>query len=343
MAISVGSYLKDYLEEYGITNKEFAKRIGTTPKNLIDILNDKVELSTNMLINISFVTGLSYAFLMDVVLENKLEKNIKDYSNKTGLTTKDIIKSLNYKDASNKYQIKIDYDGNDNFIITDIMRYLRITSLDDLNKKEDGVFYKKKDNANQFLLAMWLECCTRQCYDQEISEYDSKKLEELISFVQGEAFNRKFNEEKLIKKFNQYGIYLVIQDDVKGTNVRGAFKVFIKNPAIFITRKYKRVADIYFVLLHELAHLKSDYNRGKKAAIVSMEGEHGKDDYEVNADNKALNWMVDDELYKHIKNDLNLLENEKKLAPFLVYRLAWDGIIKYNSKIYQDNNPIIIN
>ena len=45
-----GKELKKYLEHFNISQKEFADRINTTPKNLIDIINGKIELTQNMII-----------------------------------------------------------------------------------------------------------------------------------------------------------------------------------------------------------------------------------------------------------------------------------------------------
>lgn len=92
-------------------------------------------------------------------------------------------------------------------------------------------------------------------------------------------------------------------------------------PAIFLTCKHKRYADIYFALLHELAHCKSDFNRAKSGSIVStIESE--TEDYEIK---KA----------KEYNNDA--------VKSFLAYRLAKDKIISYSSTFYQQNNPVIDN
>ena len=51
-------YLKDYLEFNNISNKDFANRIGITPKHLIDILSNKCELSSSIIDSISIVTNI---------------------------------------------------------------------------------------------------------------------------------------------------------------------------------------------------------------------------------------------------------------------------------------------
>ena len=152
------------------------------------------------------------------------------------------------------------------------------------------------------------------------------------------AKDNKFDEEELIRVFNENGVYLVIEDDIPGSKIRGAFKVHKDVPAIYITRKYKRIADVYFALFHELAHLKSDYNSAKARNFVSYE-----DETEDKADMVAYKWMVDDEYYNKVCKKTNYsIENENKYPKsFVVYRLAQDHLLSYKSKIYQKYNFLL--
>lgn len=52
---------------------------------------------------------------------------------------------------------------------------------------------------------------------------------------------------KKIKKFNQCEIYLVIEDILNGSKIRKTFKSLKDIPDIFITKKHKRYAYIYFL------------------------------------------------------------------------------------------------
>ena len=100
--------------------------------------------------------------------------------------------------------------------------------------------------------------------------------------------------------FNKNGIMLAIEPDLNGSKIRGAFRVLNDKPAIYITTKYKRIADVYFALLHELAHCKSDFNRAKNGSIISYMDDKEVDDYELKADKTALNWMVNNDDFEEI-------------------------------------------
>ena len=101
-----------------------------------------------------------------------------------------------------------------------------------------------------------------------------------------------------------------------------------------------KYADIYFALLHELVHCKSDFNRAKSGSIVTTE-DKSVEDYEIKADKTAFNWMIDDKVYQSIKYCSDVIEKLDVIKSFYVYRLVRDKLIDYGSKIYQEYNRLI--
>lgn len=335
-----GRELGEFLEYKNISIKEFADRINTTSKNLIDIIKGNVELSQNMIYNISFITGIPVSYIENTEQNYKMDKVIKNYLDENHLSIRNYINRFSYKELANEYQVKYSDSRNDYAIAKDILKYLRITNPNSLTKENNVIFYKSKNDKPE-LLALWLERCNRIIENQEVEKYTKQNINKLVEFIKMEASNNSFDENKLIMEFNKNGIFLAIQDDLKGTKVRGAFKVLNDKPAIYITRKHKRYADIYFALLHELAHCKSDYNRAKSGSIITMLDDNETEDYEIKADMQALDWMISNKIYDKIKNNYKNIEELDVVKSFFVYRLARDKIIKYSDSLYQKYNPLV--
>ena len=335
-----GRELGEFLEFKNISIKEFADRINTTSKNLIDIINGNVELSQNMIYNISFITGIPVSYIENTEQNYKMDKVIKNYLDENHLSIRNYINRFSYKELANEYQVKYSDSRNDYAIAKDILKYLRITNPNSLTKENNVIFYKSKNDKPE-LLALWLERCNRIIENQEVEKYTKQNINKLVEFIKMEASNNSFDENKLIMEFNKNGIFLAIQDDLKGTKVRGAFKVLNDKPAIYITRKHKRYADIYFALLHELAHCKSDFNRAKSGSIITMLDDKETEDYEIKADMQALDWMISNKTYDKIKNNYKNIEELDVVKSFFVYRLARDKIIKYSNSLYQKYNPLV--
>lgn len=335
-----GKELGKYLEFSNISIKEFAERIDTTPKNVNDIIKGNIELSNKMINNISFVTNIPTSYIENVESNFKLDKKIDMYLKKENINIKTYINKFSYKEFAKLYDYTFTNERNDYSIAKDILKYLRISNPESLYKKDNSIFYKSKNDKPE-LLALWLERCYKIVSQQKVEKYKKENIDKIVIYIKKEASKNMFNEEKLKTCFNKYGIYLAIENDLKGSKIRGAFKVLNDKPAIYITKKYKRYADIYFALLHELAHCKSDFNRAKNGSIISIKDEKEIEDYELKADKTALNWMVNDKIYNKIKINYQDINNYKEVKSFLVYRLAQDKIIDYASNTYQKNNPLI--
>lgn len=333
-------YLIDYLEFNNITNKEFAKRIGTSEQRLIDILSGNCDISTNLITNISLVTNIPMEYILRIEASYKLEMAIEDYLKKENMTMKNYLNKFNYKFLiKEKYIDFIDKDDPLE-IIKDILKYLRVTSPEKVYEIDSKIYFKSKNDKPELLL-LWLEKCYRETLKQKVSEYHKENIYILIDYILDCASKNIFDKQKLIEKFNQNGIYLVIQKDLPGSKIRGAFRVHRNIPAIYLTYKHQRIADIYFALLHEVAHLKSDFNKAKATSLVTYEDDH--EEIERKRDQQAFNWMVDDHYYTEVccKKDYDIsLENHYPKC-FIVYRLAHDGYLKYRSKTYQMFNPKI--
>lgn len=334
-----GKQLGKFLEYKNISNKEFAERINTTSKNLIDIIKGDIELSQNMIYNISFVTDIPVSYIENVERNFKMDKVIDEYLDKNNLTIKEYINKFNYKEFSKEYEFQFTDERDEYYIAKDILRYLRITNPESLYKDDNSIFYKSKNDKPE-LLSLWLERCYRVVSNQVVKEYNKENINIIVDYIRECASKNIFNEEELISKFNANGIFLAIEIDLKGAKIRGAFKVLNDKPAIYITKKHKRYADIYFALLHELAHCKSDFNRAKCGSIISTE-DKSTEDYEIKADKTAFNWMIDDKDYDKIKNNYEAIDDLDVIKSFFVYRLANDGIISYGSEIYQEYNKLI--
>ncbi len=339
MKISFTDYLKDYLDFNNITNKDFANRIGISQKHLIDILAHKRALSSQIIDSISIVTSIPVDYINKMELNYRFEESIDNYLKKYKLTPSQYLNKFSYN-----YLIKnkwIDFiDVNNKIeIIKDILKYLRVKDPEKVYKIEDEVFFKSKNDKPELLL-LWLEKCYREALKQKVKKYDKDNIKLLVNFIKEESSKGIFDEKRLVNEFNDKGIALVIQEDIPGSKIRGAFKVHKDLPSIYVTYKHNRIADIYFALLHELAHCKKDFNKAKGTSLISLDSDS---ENELLADKCAFNWMVDNDYYNSILNDSNYNIDEEINYPkcFVLYRLAKDNKINYSSGEYQKYNCLL--
>lgn len=336
-----GSVLRDYLEFYKISQTEFAERIGVTKKHVNKIINNKADISIELMIAISLITDID----PNIILKLENQKNVNNYLIKKFKNEQNIKEFLN--SFYIKEMIKLNWFKPKNitsYVQTsiDLLEYLKIKDFDVLEKYiENKVLYKKKDDANIKKIYLWIKRCDSLIKTKEIPEYNKNNLLELLEELKTER-NKPFNEEKIVEIFNKYGIYLVIEEAIKGTKVRGCMMVKDNNPAIYMTKYFKEKASFYFALYHELAHVKTDYNKAKNKIIV--DDANTKDD-EKQRDKFALNCMIEDKTWKQIienpKERENICNKNKIPLCFLYSRLAYEGLISYKSKSYLEHREKI--
>ena len=80
IAFHPGSYVEDIIDDLNITQKEFARRLGTTEKSLSKLVNGEDNLSKEMAYKLSKLTGISINTWMN--LQNEYEKKILEYYSK---------------------------------------------------------------------------------------------------------------------------------------------------------------------------------------------------------------------------------------------------------------------
>lgn len=341
MSVNFIDYLKTYLEFEEISLREFAQNLEINYTQLSQVMNNTRDLSDDLIHRITLITPFTREEITKINDNYKLEQRIVNTISENNDTIDDYIKRYQYTKLE-QYDNSISFLNLNNKlqIVKDIMKYLRISNP--YINKNSTIFYKS-NCSNVETLNIWLEKCYRKTKEQVLSIYDKKNsIDSIVRYIIESSIQFKFDENELIKIFNNNGVYLAIVDDLPGSKIRGAFKVQSTSPAIYLTTKHKRIADIYFALLHEIGHLKSDFNKAKSTSLVSLIDEQSSelDEIERCADAKALNWMVNDKDYNKIKEDLNLISNYDNKS-FIVYRLARDKVISYNSDLYQQYNKII--
>lgn len=336
--IYFGKYLKDYLEFNNISQSEFAMRMGITQKHMNEILNGKANITLEMAGNIERLTGINSSFIINIENSRKIKERIlEEYGTKENLKkiiTKEYYISqlkknnwITFKDETNILQICID-----------LLDFLKVRDFKVVEKLEQQVLFKKTGEDFK-KLALWIAHCDEIVKTQKVNEYNNYNLLFLISDLKKYAYYKNLDIEEIKNILNSYGIYFACEKALKGTKVRGCFKVKGKQPAIYITDNYAGKDSFFFELFHELGHCKSDYNEAQNKTIID-----GNKEKEEKVDKFALNAMIDENTWDEIiqsnlkESTLKQISERNKIPmSFIVGRLAKVKKITYNSKLYQTN------
>ena len=86
-AVHPGMMIKPELDERGISQKEFAKILGTQPSHLSEVLNGKRALTTELAVKIENAIGLPAKILLSAQTQYELESTVEDNQHETVAVT----------------------------------------------------------------------------------------------------------------------------------------------------------------------------------------------------------------------------------------------------------------
>ena len=116
MVIGFGSFLKDYLEHYNISQVEFAERLDISTKHLSEILNKNIDISNDLMVAISLITNIDINFIVRIENSKKIKEylikefgdNLASYLKQFSINELEKYGWINFKHKSDIYQNAID-------------------------------------------------------------------------------------------------------------------------------------------------------------------------------------------------------------------------------------------
>lgn len=333
--ISVGTLLKEYLDNNKISQTEFAEMYNISKKHINEILSGKTGISLDTLMLLSLITNND----INVLLYFNEHKKADDFlrSNfKNDKEIKEYLTSLNIYDMEKNNWIKLRHKEDYATTLIDFKKKFHIDDINNfLSYTKKNYLYKEAGEKDLVKVALWIAHCNNLIEGLEVPKYDSKNLNKLFKELEIERC-KSFNKDSLIKLLNKYGIILVIEEPLKGTKVRGVTHVKINTPVIYLNTYYKNISSFYFSLYHELGHVKKHFNMLKSKTVIHT------DEVEDEVDIFALDKMIPSNIYKYLNDNSNEVESicNKNNIPVSFYysRLAYEGKIKYTSKEYLESN-----
>lgn len=280
-----GYYVKDFIEDQGITQEEMAKRLQVTPKYVSELVNGKINLTDEMALKLSVVFGTSVTMWLNL---NKkyIEKKLEIEKRKQLERECELLHQLDYN-----FWVKLKMVKATRVItekVQELQRCFKISSLSVLEQRDFLVQYKSGVSAvrsvNVINANAWVQTAINIGTGMEVEPYDKKKLENSISEIRSMTIQ---DPEKFYPRLKELlascGVALVLLPNLKNCGVNGAVKWLGKDKVVLALNDRRKYADVFwFALFHELKHV---LQQRIKVLLVSERDEIG---LEVNASLQKL-------------------------------------------------------
>lgn len=339
--VPTGNIIKDYLEEYGITQKDLADRINMSEKHISNVLNGKSRLTEEFALKLEkIITTVPASYWLNYEAKYR-EQLVREEEIAT-------INKWDLKSLAKKFHFKEVFYGLNLNLTEQAIEMLKLLKISDFNNfdnvyKDISVDFME-DGGEREALAIWLNMCESEIeiQNENIENVKYRESEVKENFKKFKMLSNNINTESSInscrKLCNKLGIYLVFCEAITNSKVRGALTTYKNHPAIYISGRFKSHANTWFAFIHEIGHLVLHYN--KNDIIVSYEEDENDKENEANI--FACDFFINQKQYQNFcnKNDITV-ETIKKFAKeqgtipeFVVARLQRDKIIRYNQFKY---------
>ena len=330
IAFHPGYYIKEYIDDLGITQEEFAIRLGTTPKNISVLLKGEQSLSVEIAAKLSRMLGTSVKFWLNLQSEYDsllVEKNEQDELDRERI----VFNVISYKYFVDHFGLP-ELPRRINEQIIKVREFLKVSSLTVFEKTEIGVSFRSGNleifPKNIIKANIMVQIATNKALEyKNAPKYNKKKFVEAIEYAL--TLTEKHDEfYRLIeKKLYECGVILVLLPNIEGSKVNGATRKIGDKMMIMMNDRKNDSDSFWSTLFHEFGHL--------------VNGDYGVSynyDIEDEADRFAEDMLIDKDKYTaFIKNSEFTVENVKEFAKsisrdpgIVVGRLQKDNYISFS-------------
>ena len=333
IAFHPGYYIKEYIEEIGLTQEDFANRLGTTPKNISYIIRGEQSISIDIANKLSRMSGTSVKYWLN--LQNEYDTIVFEIKNLQEINEeREVFKSLKYSYFSDNFNLP-DVPGKIDEQIKYVREFLNVSSLTVFKKKDMYVNFRKADlnqtEINTIKANIMVQIATNiSLKEVDIPKYDKKSFLKAIEYALTLTKDHKEFYKIIKKEFYKCGVDLIVLPNLLGSKINGASKKIGDHVMLMVNDRNSNSDSFWFTLFHEIGHIiNGDFG-------ISFEKEEGKEEENANkfAEDKLIPSKEYDEFIKKRKFTLNSLiefSNEINRDPGIVLgRLQKDKLISYD-------------
>ena len=341
MAFHPGYYVAEIVEDMGITQDEFATRLGTTGKTLSKLINGQINLSNELAKKLSAMLGSSVEFWLN--LQTAYEEKIIEIERKKELDEQAVVAAMIdysfFERVANLPATRIMSEK-----IANLCRYLVVSDLrilaqpDFLANFRTGISTIEEKNIVN--AQAWLQTAINYAKTIKTEPFDAEKLKSHLPEIR--AMTIQEPEEflpKLHSIFEDCGVAFVLLPHLKNSGINGVVK-WISNDRVVLAMNDRRAyADTFwFSLFHEIKHVLQQKTKTVFVSSSSQELRAIDARFEAEADEFAKNYLIPAKDYRRFSpnkytSDAQIIAfaNSIGIHPGVVAgRLQHDGIIASN-------------
>lgn len=297
-----GFYLRKELRSRKITQKDFACELGVLPSHLSELINGKRNFTKQLASKLEGILHIPAATWIHMQAEYDFNIRKEDIETNIERDAEKEIMSFN-----EIYDMKELFKrvGMSKTMPTKRLAFCReklhFGTISQQKNLVEGFYHKsEKTGLDIRMISTWSVLAMYQASlePMPIGIFDKSKCD-ILSKELSDIFNENCNTiNRVTRKLSEYGIKFCIVDKMKHASIDG-FSFYINGtPAIVVTKRFNRIDNLAFAVLHELGHLSMhlSVNGIGKVNVVNPDIEK-LNTIEQQANTYAANALIPEELW----------------------------------------------
>lgn len=250
IAFHPGYYIKEIVEESGLTQADFAKKLDTTPKNLSVLISGEQSLSIDIATKLSRMLGTSVNYWLnlqknyDVIKAEFVSENLYEEE-------REVFKSMDYEFFVECYHLP---QENDNELCIKYLReYLKLSTLRVLKNKElsinleEGLSEKDIINTNAIIQAS-----LNTDINESLPKYNKKKFAQAVDYVIHEGVE---SSEEVKNVFGLAGVRFLLLPNKEWVKISSFSKKVNEKVVLAINNKLEGESNFLQSISQEANHI----------------------------------------------------------------------------------------
>ena len=252
-----GYYLKEIVDESGLSQEDFAKRLGTTPKNLSVLLRGDQNLSVVIASKLSRMlrTTITYWLNLQQAYDEKLAEIQSDKELKK---EREVFKLIDYKYFRDNFKLP-DLSRQVDEQIKCVREFLAVSTLQVLKEESLAVNFRSYSanlsQSNTVNANVMVQIAVNQTLREKTPKYNKRKFEKAVSFALTQTKNHTDFLSVIQHAFAEAGVVLVALPNLKNSGVNGASKKVDGKVMLMVNDRRHYADTFWFTLFHEIGHV----------------------------------------------------------------------------------------
>lgn len=301
MAFHPGYYVAEIVEDMGITQDEFATRLGTTGKTLSKLISGQINLSNDLAKKLSAMLGSSVEFWLNLqtlfeekIIEIEQMKDIDQQANIISMIDYSFFEKVAKLPSTRSIAEKT----------ANLCRYFFVSNLNILAQPDFLANFRTGigtlEDKNIVNAQAWLQTAINFAKSIKTEPFNSDKLKTYLPEIRSMTIqDPEVFLPRLCDIFAECGVAFVLLPHLKNSGINGVVKWISHDRVVLAMNDRRAYADTFwFSLFHEIKHVLQQKTKTVFVSSSLKEMQIMDARLEMDADEFARNYLIQPKDYR---------------------------------------------